>query len=265
LRIPPHGLDHRGDVLVLVPGRRRVDETLARRARVGQFDALGRESFHRVSQILDHERHQEVGRVVARHHPFDHHLHDGTSGRSGGQYIGRAANVEAAALGHGDGLAQARELHAAHEIVDELEQRAASGRTHVHLAAAHGREQRGGAFGRRRLAAHEKIQRALFGLRFAAGDRRVEKTDAARRGQGAELAHPSHRERARFDGQGVTIHRRQRARLAQPHGARGVVIGEHRDDRLGAARGVGRCRRDSGAGSCQRVRAAGVAVPDGEI
>ena len=33
--------------------------------RIGQFDTLGRERLHRVAQVLDHERHQEVRRVIA--------------------------------------------------------------------------------------------------------------------------------------------------------------------------------------------------------
>src|SRR6185369_15651361 len=100
------------------------------------------------------------------------------SGRAGRQYVRRAANVEAAALGHGDGLAQAGELHAAHEVVDEFEQRAASGGADVNMTAAHGREQWRGALDGQWLAADEKIQRALFGLWLAARDRRIEKMHA---------------------------------------------------------------------------------------
>ena len=67
-------------------------------------------------------------------------LHQATARRAVSKDRERLLEVQAAGADHVLGFRQRRSLHAAHEIVDELHQRAASGRAEMNEFAPHHRE-----------------------------------------------------------------------------------------------------------------------------
>ena len=121
-----------------------------------------------VVHVLYRELQREVRLVVARRHPRRERLDERASGSARGEDLEGLGPVESAPLDERDGLGQGCCLHAAEEVVHELEESAAAGGAEVDNGPAHHGQGRPGDLERLRGTADEEQQLARGRLRLAA-------------------------------------------------------------------------------------------------
>ena len=134
---------------------------------------------------------------------------------------------------------EARDLYRAHQIVDQLEDGAGADRRRNAGWQCGSERVRARTFQIGSVSADEQRQFSGGRCLRQAGDRTVDVTQASRGQVAGQIARVLKRDRRTFDGQCIRLCSRGCAILAEPHGTRSIVIGNHRHDRIGITRSVG--------------------------
>ena len=149
-------------------------------------------------------------------------------------------HVQTGVLGDRKPLRDAGDLDSAHQIVDQLVDRAGADRAEMPDRGRERRKIRPRAFEVGRLGANQQSQfSAGRGIRQTR-DRTIDIDQAAPAKLAREIERVTVRDRGTLDGQCTGFGGCDRAILAEPHRARCFIVGNHRHNRIGA---LGRVRR----------------------
>src|SRR5579871_4460606 len=217
-----------------------------------------------IPKILRHQSQQKIWCEVRRRHPVGDGFEQRTPSCATHQHVQGLGTVESAALDHSHCFRKRCDLYSTQEIVDELEQRAAPRWPHINDCSAHRSQDGTHLFQRTSIASDKKCELTCGRVRLRARHWSIEELTAALRCGNRELSDPANGDCPTFDTYGLSPGCRQRALLAEPHAARGNVIGNHADDDGGGLRSHSRGAGDLRAVGNERLGLIGVAIEDSD-